>query len=113
MRRSSWAVLFVVSLSCGVVLAEEKKPVVIEEHVVTTANEPEKPLLLKVQSNGVVSVALDDHFTHRLVAFRNESGVLEFTCTDDHRFADMLVAQPQSILRLRSERSVTRKAERE
>ena len=114
MNKRAFAVLFAVCLSSGALVADEKKSVVVEEQYVTLAGQPDKPVLMKVMSNGSIVAMFDDHFTHKLVAFVNEAGQIEMTCTDDHRLAEAIVAQPDTILRLRRGRAVERRqAERE
>lgn len=107
MRKLAYA-LAVLCVSSGALLAGESpaKP----------AAETEKPLLMTVTANGGIAIQLDDSFDHRLVAFVNEAGQIELTCTDDHQLADALVAEPaDTILRIRGTRGrrVERKAEKE
>lgn len=115
MRKLACAVLLF-CVSSGALMAEEKKPApVVEEQLLTLKAEAEKPLVLKMTSDGAVGVEFDDRFDHRLVAFVNAAGEIELTCTDDHQLAEALVAQPaDTILRIRGTRGrFERKAERE
>lgn len=115
MRKLAYALL-VLCVSSGAILADEPKAAtVVEEQMLTLTAEADRPLLLKVLSNGGVGIELDDRFDHRMVAFVNEAGQIELTCTDDHQLADALVAEPvDTILRIRGARGrVERKVERE
>ena len=113
MKKRAVVVLFAVCFSSAALMADEKKPVVIEEKSIVVAPGPEAPALLKVMSNGAMSVALDGQLDHRLVAFINENGELELTCTDDHQLAAALEQHPESIMRLRRTRGATAQKERE
>jgi hypothetical protein len=117
-RRVLAVLLFAVLCSSAVMAAEQKAApeVVAQQPLTLTAQPEEKPLMMRMMSNGAVGIALDDQFDHRLVARVNEAGEIELTCTDDHELAQMLLANKppvDTILRIRGGRAQQRRAERE
>ena len=134
MRRRAFAVFLAVAMPAGVLMADPKRelpaasasqqvavdesgqlrpPTIVEQQLLATAVRPERPLVLNILSNGVMSIALDDRFDHLLVASAGAAGSLELTCTDDHDFVSSLVtapAPPETILRIHKSRSNGRRA---
>lgn len=124
MKQRSVAVLAALCLSAGTLMAADGQQVAVDEKgqlrqptakevQSLTAAPARKQLVAKVTATGAVSIALDDRFDHMYVAHVNEAGELVFTCTDDHTAATNLVAQPNTIMRIRNNDGAKRVSERE
>jgi len=124
MKQRSVAVLAALCLSAGTLMAADGQQVAVDEkgqlrqptvqeQQSLQASPSRKPLVVKTTANGSISIALDDQFDHMFVAHLNEDGQLVYSCTDDHGAAAALVAQPNTIMRLRNNTGAKRVAERE